>query len=105
MAASAMLLTRPMCRKLLRGFSSAPGCTRGQLRPDRRSGPGYFGFKKTGMADSPLRAAASGVLAYQSRLPFSLTILAYHSRLHCRAQGLIEVGQDVVDMFDPNAQA
>jgi hypothetical protein len=34
------------------------------LRPDRRSGPGCFAFKKTGMTDSSLRAAASGVLAY-----------------------------------------
>jgi hypothetical protein len=54
MAASAMLLTKPMCRKVLRGLSITPVCARGQLRPDRRSGPGYFAFKKTGM----------GILAY-----------------------------------------
>src|SRR5208283_1432852 len=79
MAASPMLLTRPMCRKVPRGLSSAPGCTRGQLRPERRSEPGYFAFKKTGMANS--------------------------SRSYCSVQGLIEVGQDVVDMFDADAQA
>jgi hypothetical protein len=49
---------------VLRGILSALGCTRGQLRPDRRSGPAYLGFKKTGMANSSLRAAVSGVLAY-----------------------------------------
>src|SRR6516165_4535739 len=87
MAASAMLLTRPMCRKV-RGFSLAPGCTRGHLRPDRRSGPRYFGFKKTGMANSSLGSRGER-----------------RSRLQCHIQGLIEIGQDVVDMFDPDAQA
>src|SRR5579871_2112955 len=80
MAPSAMLLTKPMCRKGSRGSSSAPGCTRGQLRPARRSGPGYLAFKKTGMTNSS-------------------------SRLRCRAESLIEIGQDIVDMFDPDAQA
>ena len=63
-AASAMLFTKPMCRKALRGFSSVPGCTVGQLRPDRRSESGYFGFTKTGILDSLLRAAEGGVLRY-----------------------------------------
>jgi hypothetical protein len=68
MAASAMLLTKPMCRKVLRGMLSAPGCTRGQLRPDRRSGPGYLAFKKTGMANASLRVAASDALSYIAAL-------------------------------------
>src|SRR5213082_2049498 len=88
MAASAMLLTNPMCRTVPRRVSGAPGCTRGQSRPDRRSGPGYFGFNKTGMGE--LLGARRG---------------GRRSRLRCRVQGLIEVGQDVVDVFGPDAQA
>ena len=38
------------------------GRTRGQLRSDRRSGPGSFAFNKTGMANSSLHAATSGGL-------------------------------------------
>src|SRR5881392_4219371 len=93
MAASAMLFTRPMCRELLHGFSSTPEDTHGQLRPERRSGPAYFGFTKTGM-DELLVANVS--MYRRGGRPF---------RLHWRAQGVIKVGQDVVNVLDPDAQA
>jgi hypothetical protein len=53
-----------MCKEVPCGLSSAPGYKLGQMTPDHRSGSGYLEFKKTGMANSLLHAAASGVLAY-----------------------------------------